>query len=230
MYVHAPHGARSLFVVALLFAACKATPSARPSAIPPSRTAVALAAIGTPILPAAQATNCPAPLHSDGHFDYGAPSPEYAALTIDQKLDRALSQPGFQGVLRGKAGTPTAHTLSASHSATEVVTDFPFAVHDILGPDASPYSAGKSITLRILGGCTKDIAATFRGAPSILAGEELFVVVRDVGEIAGGNTAMVVVAPAAADVFELRNNVVHGQGEWSSLVEPLATFEQHFKR
>lgn len=153
--------------------------------------------------------------------------PNTGGLSIPQQLDRSVKLPGIKGVVRGVVGTPLVRTLP-SGVPLGVVTDFPFSVKAFDGPGPSPYPTGVPITLRVPGGATGSVRVRDNDAPTVTAGEELFVFVRNQEVIGGGNTSAVLVASSRMDVFVVRNGVVYGQGEWAQLAEPIAIFEKHF--
>lgn len=157
--------------------------------------------------------------------------PTAKALTIPQKMERSITQPGIKGVLRGiVTGNPTTGTVPKSSDGqfTWNVVDFPFSVKGFLGPVATPYAIGVPITLRIVD-FAEDVSPGQRGQTfGVKTGDELFVYVRDQGVIGGGNTGTVLVASQPYDILTLRNGIVYGNGAWASYAEPLATFEKHF--
>lgn len=160
-----------------------------------------------------------------------AEDPKVKALTIDQQLDRSSTLPWVKGVLRGVVtGQPTTHTIpQVSYPTLKwTVTDFPFSVKGFLGSVAAPYPISVPITLRIVD-LTEDVDSGQTGQTfGVTSGDELFVYVRDQGEVGGGNRGTILVATSPVDILTLRNGVVYGRGAWKSLAEPLATFEKHF--
>jgi hypothetical protein len=160
-----------------------------------------------------------------------AENPTVKALSIDQQLDRSSTLPWVKGVLRGVVtGQPTTQTVPQTSYPTLswTVTDFPLSVKGFLGPAISPYPISVTITLRIVD-LTEDVDTGQPGQTfGVATGDELFVYVRDQGEVGGGNRGTILVASSRVDTLTLRNGVVYGHGAWKSLAEPLATFEKHF--
>lgn len=161
------------------------------------------------------------------HSDNGGVS-SYRALTVDQKLDRALSLPGIRGLGQGRVGAPVSHVLQTSSGPAVTVTDYPMIVVDWLGPTPAPYSVGATITLRIPGGTVGNLRMTVDGAPIVQSGEEVFVFVRNQGTIAGGSGPTTLVASDGTDVFQMVSGRVKGQGRYKGLVESLSSFKRHF--
>lgn len=155
--------------------------------------------------------------------------PGYQNLTTDQKLDRALSLPGMRGIVRGATASPTVHAVpEKGFPSGEIVTDYPFRVRGFIGSLPSPFAIGATISLRVPGGSIAGVTSTEEGSPLVAPGEELYVFVRDQGSIAGGNTSAILVASSTYDVFEVRNGIVHGEGDWARFSETRSAFERHF--
>jgi hypothetical protein len=162
------------------------------------------------------------------HFSQGG-DPSYSGLTVAQQLDRALAVPGIVGLVEGTVGVPITHVVSDSIGPTVVMTDFRFAVAGFLGHSESPYATGSTIVLRVPGGISGKLVTIVEGAPTVGAGDHLFVFVRNQGMIGGGNTSTRLVASNTADVFVVIAGKVHGQGTWATLSEPIAAFKLHFR-
>lgn len=170
------------------------------------------------------------PLESRVQADQSVVDPSYEGLSHAQKLDRVLTLPGRRGFVRGTTGTPVVLELPGSQlGLEEIMTDFPFTVHEYMGRGESPYAVGSVISLRVPGGQRADRSMVWEGAPNVRAGQELIVDVRDQGQIAGGNAPARQVVSSTADVFEVRGGTVIGEGAWAGLSEPLATIRDHFR-
>lgn len=154
--------------------------------------------------------------------------PGYANLSPAEMLDRAMSLPGMHGVVRGLVGKGTVLQLLPGVNAT----DFAFTVTDALPNANRPEPLGATLTLRVPGGCVpssgRTLCGSSPGGPSVVSGEDVFVFVRDQGNLLGGNAASRIVASSSADVLTVRNGVVHGQGAWLSYSEPVESFVRHF--
>lgn len=181
-----------------------------------------------------QATTA-SPIVSQSSASYGIES-WAIGLSADQVLDHGLSQPGPHQVVRGVAGKPSVMRLpNSEHPLSDsLATDFPFVVTAFFGNEPSPYSIGKTIALRIPGGSSGGVTESVEDAPHISAGEELYVFVSDPGPFSdsewGVSTDTLLVAVDSEAVFEVHNGVVSGRVAASRLREPVATFEQHFRR
>lgn len=145
-----------------------------------------------------------------GHMNYGA-DPAYAQLTVAQQLDRALSIAGIQGVVEGIAGPQHTSTVDAV-----LYTDSSFRILAYYSRGSSLYRPGATIDLRVPGGSDATTTFRFEGAPIVTPGAHLFVFVVDQGTVGGGNTGSTLIASHTADVLELKDGSVRGQGSWAS--------------
>lgn len=160
----------------------------------------------------------------------GAPPPEFARLSIPEKLDRAAANPAFRGVVHGVTGAPRTTTAPSSHARfPDIYTDHPFLVRSFEGRWASPYQVGSTIALRTEGGTCGEIAQEFSDSTQVPADRELFVFIRDQGTRGGGNTSTTLVVTDDSDFFEIRGDRVYGQGEWASFSEPIELFRSRFR-
>ncbi len=170
------------------------------------------------------------PLRIATHADYGG-LPEYDSLTIPQKLDRSLSLPGIRGLVLGRIGSGKSTLLRPGTGDQAIVTDYPFALTGSYGRLGADYRAGLTVTLRVPAGCLNGLCGSVEAAPSVRSGEDVYVFVRDQGDVWGRNSATLLIVSSVFDVFEVVNGqIVRGQGPWSSFVEPVQVFERHFGR
>lgn len=171
--------------------------------------------------------------HLDGQVDRALVQlPGYTGLTADQKLDKAMDLPGMRGVLLGRTGASAVHQVKSRTglNAYDIVTDYVFDVRAFYGHGSSQYRVGGVIDLRVPGGSSGPLTQTVEGAPNISENEVLFVVVRDQGEVAGGNTPAILVVSDQTDVYQVAGGVVSGQGVFASIREPVASFVKHWQR
>ncbi len=155
--------------------------------------------------------------------------PQIASLSVDQRLDRDLSLPDVHGVLRGTTGVPIVRSVQQGHTSTTVlVTDYPFVVKKLFAHATLPYAIGDSIFLRVPGGSLGGRVTEMEGAPKVAALQDLFVFVRDQGEVAGGNNETTVVLSGVGGVFTVVGDLVRGQGQLAGFSESVPMFEQHF--
>jgi hypothetical protein len=141
----------------------------------------------------------------------------------DAQLDTLCSSPDFEGLVRGVVGSAV-----AARAGNAIVTDYQFAVEAVHGSAKSAYPAGRSITLRVPGGCVGDLCLAAEGAPQISSGAEVEVFVSQIGvnpSASGGDVAPSLVASSSPDVLPIS----HGQVQLSDgTAEPVADFERHF--
>lgn len=157
-------------------------------------------------------------------------NPKVAGLSKDQVLQQLIAPPqvrGFVWGVLGKSSKTVAVTLPGAERAS-LFTDYPLHVLNFVGPGQPSYPLGSTITVRVPGGATSSERVTVEDAPQVAGGDTVLVLDRDQGQVGGGNTATVLVASRGSDVFELRNGLVTGQGDFSGVVEPLAIFLAHF--
>jgi hypothetical protein len=176
------------------------------------------------------AANAPSVASSSTVHSNTVVNPKVAGLSKDQVLQQLIAPPQVRGFVWGVLGESSkvvAITLPGDQRAS-LFTDYPLRVLNFVGPGQAPYLVGSTITVRVPGGTTSSERVTFEDAPQVAAGDTVFVLDRDQGQLGGGNTATVLVASRGSDVFELRNGYVVGQGDFSGLSEPLAVFLAHF--
>lgn len=159
-------------------------------------------------------------------------NPAYAGLTPDQTLDKSGHEPWFRGMLRGRTGAATVHKLPLGvGNFADIVTDVTFTVEEFVGPGDPPCRIGSTIVLRLPGGSIGKDTVTYEDAPTVIGPKtDLYVALRDHGVFLGGDTNGAVIVSSDADVFEVRNGMVAGRGPFGGLNEPVAVFEQHFRR
>ena len=157
-------------------------------------------------------------------------------VTSPAQLDGSLSVPGITGIIEGWTSDQTSHMLTApaGYRYGEIVTDFHLRVDGFHGHSVSPYALGDTILLRIPGGTVvasgHSLSMAGESAPEVKVGQHIFVFVRDQGKIAGGNAPGILVASDHTDVFSVgADGLVHGQGGWARIAEPLDVFRKHFQ-
>lgn len=126
------------------------------------------------------------------------------SLTWD-RARKLFHPPDTLGYLKGMV-VGEGKTVEALYGANVVpFTDFPYLVQAYLGPITAkaPYGIGSTITLRVPGAAdaTDWLDST---APVVRNGMNLYVLVRDQGDIGGGNSKeRVVVSIRGSDVFAI---------------------------
>jgi hypothetical protein len=165
-----------------------------------------------------------APSPVSGGADYGT-LPGSATLSVDQKLDRALSLPGMRALLRGAIGAGVVSRLPSG----VIVTDHPLRITEVRSRLPQQLEPGEVVTLRSAGGCLGNLCGRATGSPSVAGGQDVFVFYRDQGTYLGGNAAGRIVVSSDADVLTVRDGTVVGQGDWHSFREPLDRFLAHFE-
>jgi len=157
------------------------------------------------------------------------------SLTNDQVLSKLVGPPfvlGFvKGVIVGQGVSAAVQRTPQTRPVT--YTDFPLKVIAFVGPEASPYAIGSTITLRVPGGTSGDTVYVDDAAPTVTNGQVVYVLDRNQGDIGGGNTPDRLVASLAGqDVFYDNAGTVSGQGRFdrSRWSESEAAFEAHFPK
>lgn len=156
-----------------------------------------------------------------------AVDPSVAALSPDQKLDRALSLSGMKGVLQGTVGkTLSVRTLTSG----PIVTIDDFTVEKTFGfaPGAAPtFAAGKHVALAVPGGHVGSKTTSAEDAPVIHAGDHLLVFdqVGAGGQLFAGLGSAVIVLADRSAVARINPD---GSITWEGFTEPAASFTQHF--
>jgi hypothetical protein len=156
-----------------------------------------------------------------------AVDPSVAALSPDQKLDRALSLRGMKGVLQGTVGkTLSVRTLTGG----PIVTIDDFTVEKTFGfaAGAAPaYAAGQHVSLAVPGGRVGSQTTNAEDAPAIHAGDHLLVF-----DQAGAGGQLYAELGSAVIVLADRSAAARidpdGSITWEGFIEPAATFTQHF--
>jgi hypothetical protein len=106
-----------------------------------------------------------------------------------------------------------------------IVTDWPLHLLRFL---AGPSSYASQSILRVPGGCQANLCMSGEGAPQLRQGDDVFVFLRDYGDLLNGRADKVIVAPSISDVAELKNGIVSGDVNGQRFVEFLDLFESHF--
>ncbi len=166
-------------------------------------------------------------LHNDSGVD-----PTYKNLTPGQKLDRALSIPGYHGVAEGVVtGAGTSRSLSALASDQHpsglhaVVTDYAFTVKGFYGGH-SPFATGSTVQLEVPGGTAADGSReVVEGAPSFTVGEHIFVFVADNPPHSGVSGDPGTIGVTASSFYA---QVLNGFAIWEGYTEDVNTFAHHF--
>lgn len=166
-------------------------------------------------------------LHNDSGVD-----PTYKNLTPGQKLDRALSLPGYHGVAEGVvASAGKSRSLSAPASDQHpsgphaVVTDYAFTVQGFYGGH-SPFATGNTVQLEVPGGTAADGSReVVEGAPSFTVGEHIFVFVTDTPPQTGVSGDPGTIGVTASSFYA---QVLNGFAIWEGYTEDVNTFRHHF--
>lgn len=185
------------------------------------------------IVAAARHASAPTPaapavtLHNDSGLD-----PSYKSLTPGQKLDRALSIPGYhgvaEGVVTGSAASRSLSTLVSQQHPTgphSIVTDYTFTVQAFYG-GRSPFPLGSTVRLEVPGGTGPDgTREVVEGAPSFTVGQHIFVFVADNAPGSGVSGDAGTIGVTDASLYAV---VINGFAMWEGYTEDVNTFKHHF--
>lgn len=156
-----------------------------------------------------------------------AVDPSVAALNPDAKLDRSLSLPGMRGVLRGVVGTQTTQQVLPS-GVNVTLSDFTVDSGYGFAPAAPAYTSGQHIQIAIPGGDLAGSTTTVEDAPTLRAGQQVFIFVQSNagGQLFSGLPAVAVLLRDKSSVatVDSTRGIVH----WEDLTEATSTFTQHF--
>lgn len=145
--------------------------------------------------------------------DSQAQPPEESALTVGELLDRSLGREGMHGVVFGTVLDSGAPKTISVGGAVLVVTDFLVQIQAELGAPMPLFSGVPVITVRVPGGRVGPVVVE-ADAPTVRAGQNLYVWVQDQPElgVAGPRSVSVVPVTTANNVAELEPS---GTVNWS---------------
>jgi hypothetical protein len=186
-------------------------------------------------------------VHGDAAYDV---DPAFAKKSYDERLDAAIPQLGYQGIVGGVVSAAAPRPIVVfrgsvpGRQVAEPWLDYQFTVESFTGRGRSPYTIGSTITVRaaVARGTLDDGSTVLQedvpgGVPVIHPGDHILVLYHpQAGDQGAGNSASRLVVPTAGHVYVVRNGTVFPDattvpaGVSPPRPESLDRFLAHFQR